>query len=55
MITKIYEVSCDNCLTVINHYMGNRPTIDEMRKDGAILKGNKQLCCKKCCDKYEHR
>lgn len=44
MIEKIYEVSCDICGTCINHYIGNKPTIKELKDDGIIVKGNKVYC-----------
>lgn len=53
MIQKWYEVTCDNCGTVINHYIGRKPYSFELLHDGAILKGNKQFCCNSCYNKYK--
>lgn len=32
-ITRWYEVCCDNCGAVINHYIHYKPTIKELKKD----------------------
>lgn len=41
MINKWYEVTCDYCGYVVNHYIGNKPTKKELEHDGFIVKGDK--------------
>ena len=53
MIQKWYEVTCDNCGTVINHYIGRKPYNFELLRDDAILKGDKQFCRNSCYNKYK--
>lgn len=52
MIEKWYEVSCDNCGYVINHYAGNKPSKQELQEDGAFIKGNLVFCNKDCYKEY---
>lgn len=54
MITKLYEVTCDRCGACINHYIGNRPTMHELKSDcgKVIISGSKTiLICNGCIDK----
>ena len=55
MIEKWYEVSCDLCGQVINHYIGNKPTTEELKEDGAVLYKSHIFCCEKCYDKFKQK
>ena len=55
MIEKWYKVSCDNCETVINHYIGRKPFVKELIADGAILYKNKIFCCEDCYNKFNKK
>ena len=48
MIAKWYEVTCDYCGEVINHYIGRKPSIYELKADGAVCTATKQFCCSQC-------
>lgn len=53
MIEKVYEVSCDNCGTTINHYIGNRPTKDELKSHGVKFYKGKLFCCDECLEDHK--
>lgn len=55
MIQKWYEVTCDNCGDVINHYIGRKPYNFELINDGVVLKKNKHFCCIDCYNEYERK
>jgi len=44
MITKVYEVTCDYCGTCLNHYIGKKPTMEELREDGFSTTATKVFC-----------
>lgn len=48
MIEKWYEVTCDYCGTGINHYIGNKPTKEEMKDDRIVCTSTKQFCSNEC-------
>lgn len=52
MMTKLYEVSCDMCGGCLKHYIGNRPSSEELRKDGFAVRGDKQFCNGHCMRLY---
>jgi len=54
MIQKWYEVTCDYCERVINHYIGRKPTREEIEHDGGITTATKQFCCKECYIDWSH-
>lgn len=54
MIQKWYEVTCDYCGAVINHYIGRKPTKDELEADGATCTATKQFCCDQCFSSWQH-
>ena len=50
-ITRWYEVCCDNCGAVINHYIHYKPTIKELKKDcGSVVIHNGKVItiCDEC-------
>lgn len=53
MITKWYEVTCDYCGRVINHY-SKKPSNELLDSDGAVTIGTKQFCCEACKGDYKH-
>lgn len=54
MIEKWYEVTCDYCADAINHYIGNKPSRQEMVDDGIIVVNNKHFCSNDCYNKYKN-
>ena len=54
MIQKLYEVTCDYCGTGINHYMGSRPTLKELKADEVICTATKQFCSETCWGEWNH-
>lgn len=55
MIEKWYEVSCDLCGQVVNHYIGNKPTKEELNEDGAVLYKTFIFCCEDCYNKFKQK
>ena len=54
-IYKYYEVSCDVCGKVINHYP-YRPTRNDLKKDVGVMKyvnGKVKIICQDCLNKEE--
>lgn len=54
MIEKWYEVSCDYCGHVINHYINIRPPKEMLEEDGAICTATKQFCSNECFANWQH-
>lgn len=54
MITKIYEVTCDYCGTCLNHYIGKKPTMIELRDDGFVVTATKVFCNERCWGDWNH-
>lgn len=54
MITKVYEVTCDYCGTGLNHYMGKKPTMEELRNDGFVTTATKVFCNERCQGDWNH-
>ena len=54
MIERWYEVTCDYCGSVINHYIDRKPTREEIEEDGGVTTGTKQFCCKECWGNWNH-
>lgn len=57
MITKIYEVTCDYCLTAIYHGLGSKQaTIQQMlnivAEDCMIIYKGRHFCNEKCKNKW---
>lgn len=54
-ITKVYEVTCDKCGQVINHYIHYKPSLKELRKDSGRVRINNGKIITICedCDKRE--
>ena len=48
MITKWYEVTCDYCGSVLNHYIDIKPDNKELINDGFICRNGKHYCSCKC-------
>lgn len=48
MITKWYEVTCDYCGNVLNHYIDIKPSDKELKDDGFYVKGHKHFCNINC-------
>lgn len=55
MITKVYEVTCDYCGWAINHYMGNKPTADELKRDGFVVMGGMVFCSEQCRNDWRNQ
>lgn len=52
-ITKVYEVACDKCGQVINHYIHYKPSLKQLRKDcGKVIinNGKIRIVCKDCVE-----
>ena len=52
-IIKIYEVACDKCCQVINHYIHYKPSLKQLRKDCGIVRinnGKVRIICKGCVE-----
>ena len=54
MIQKWYEVTCDYCGEVINHYIGKKPSNEEIQADGGVTTATKQFCCEECFGDWNH-
>jgi len=54
MITRWYEVSCDYCGSVINHYKRRKPSREELSVNGAFTTATKQFCNVNCYSNYMH-
>lgn len=54
MIEKYYEVRCDYCGNVINHYPKNKPTRENIEDCGAICTATKHLCSSECFANWNH-
>ena len=52
MILKWYEVSCDQCGTCLNHYIGCKPSIKELKNDGFITYKEYVFCTEECYNKF---
>lgn len=56
MITRVYEVSCDTCNHAISHYVGGKPTQQDLKEDGVVVvktdEGVKHFCCTTCYQDY---
>lgn len=39
-VRKYYEVTCDKCGQVINHYIYYKPSLKQLRKDCGIVRIN---------------
>lgn len=53
-IRKYYEVTCEVCFKVINHYNHYKPSLKQLRKDCGIVRinnGNIYIICKDCAEK----
>lgn len=48
MLTKWWELTCDYCGTAMNHYIGNKPSNDELIQDGFYVNGSKHYCNINC-------
>lgn len=53
MMTKLYEVTCDYCGNVINHYIGRKPQREELEGDGAVCTPYMQFCGEECYAKWK--
>ena len=53
-LTKLYEVTCDYCGTCLNHYIGNKPSMMELRKDGFVATRTRVFCNRRCLESWEH-
>lgn len=54
MLEKWYELSCDYCGTCINHYIGRRPSREELEADGVYCTATKHFCCETCWSEWNH-
>lgn len=54
MIEKWYEVTCDYCGGVLNHYIGRKPSTKELRSDGFICTDSNQFCSEECFENWRH-
>lgn len=54
MLQKWYELTCDYCGTCINHYIGRKPSHEELRGDGVFIQGQKHFCSDICRGEYQH-
>lgn len=54
MIARWYEVTCDYCGAVINHYAVRKPSNEMLEEDGAICTATKQFCDDKCYADWQH-
>jgi len=55
MITRWYEVGCDYCGTVINHYIQSKPSNEQLREIGAVLRKGKIYCSTECYIKAKNK
>lgn len=52
-IRKYYEVTCEVCSKVINHYSHYKPSLKQLRKDCGIVRinnGKIRIVCKDCAE-----
>lgn len=52
-IRKYYEVTCEVCSKVINHYSSYKPSLKQLRKDCGIVRinnGKIRIVCKDCVE-----
>ena len=52
-IRKYYEVTCEVCSKVINHYSSYKPSLKQLRKDCRIVRinnGKIRIVCKDCVE-----
>ena len=54
MIEKFYEVRCDFCDSVINHYPNNRPTRKNIEAYGGVCTATKHFCSDVCYANWKH-
>ena len=54
MIEPFYEVTCDYCGRVINHYPRKRPSADVLKKDGIVVTATKHFCSSICYADWNH-
>lgn len=52
MIVKFYEVRCDYCGKVINHYPLKKPSRNVLDGDGVICSATKNFCSIDCYGLY---
>lgn len=53
MIEKWYEVTCDYCNWALNHYIGNKPTREELEDDGFIVYKGMVFCGEECFENWK--
>lgn len=54
MLQKWYELTCDYCGTCINHYIGRKPSREELTADGVITTSSKHFCSDICRGEFQH-
>lgn len=53
MIQKVYEVTCDYCLTAIWHGICSKSyTIAQVKENYGFVKGQHHFCDKECYNKW---
>lgn len=53
-LIKLYEVTCDYCGTGLNHYIGKKPSMMDLREDGFVTTHTKVFCNRRCLEAWEH-
>lgn len=53
MLEKWYELSCDYCGGAINHYPDRKPSKELLKKDCAVVSGDKHFCTQGCYEQYK--
>lgn len=54
MVQKWYEVTCDYCGRCLNHYIGKKPTKNELINDGFSCTSTKVFCDEACFAYWNH-
>lgn len=54
MIYRYYELRCDYCGCVINHYPIRKPDNELLRKEGILHTSTKQFCSDECFANWNH-
>ena len=52
MMQKWWELCCDNCGTTIQNYIGNKPTIEEIKRNGFVVHKSFVFCDMDCYNEF---
>ena len=52
MLTRWYELTCDNCGWTINRYIDIKRSKEMLDEDGVIVVGNRHFCSHDCYEEW---